>query len=416
MTLSDDPTRLVQAARRVLTLSDVRPYLARGLFSMPIVVTDKLGAHDVNGQWHPFPLATDKWWRLYVNPEPALKMAHDGHLVGGVYHEVMHQLRGHPARAAILNAEPMLWNLAADMEINDDLIVEGRSDHRLDLPAGIVAPGLFGFPDGLTAEDYYRRLVSLAAEKGRRAVLAIGACNCGSGAHGQAQPWEAPDGESRPGPDGRPVPAGLSDVDGRLLVRAVIHAAKQRGNLPGGLEDMIDVYDDPRIPWQQQLARRLRGALTAAGAYDYTWSRPSRRQNPFVALPAVRAPQLRVDIVQDTSGSMAGVIAAAQREVSGIARAAGTTPRLIECDAEVQRIRHTRSARSDLKGWGGTDMRVGIEHALRQRPRPDVIIVLTDGYTPWPEQRPPVPIVVGIVGDGDVESVPSWARVVEIPA
>lgn len=41
---------------------------------------------------------------------------------------------------------------------------------------------------------------------------------------------------------------------------------------------------------------------------------------------------------------------------------------------------------------GGTDMRVGITTAQALRPTPDLIVVPTDGYTPWadrPTSRPP---------------------------
>lgn len=51
-------------------------------------------------------------------------------------------------------------------------------------------------------------------------------------------------------------------------------------------------------------------------------------------------------------------------------------------------------------------------------PRPSVVVVLTDGYTPWPE-RPPrgLRLVVGLLREGPAApewAPPGWARVVEI--
>ena len=43
----------------------------------------------------------------------------------------------------------------------------------------------------------------------------------------------------------------------------------------------------------------------------------------------------------------------------------------------------------ELLGGGGTDMGAGLAKAAELRPRPDLIIVLTDGYTPWPSAPPP---------------------------
>jgi hypothetical protein len=53
-------------------------------------------------------------------------------------------------------------------------------------------------------------------------------------------------------------------------------------------------------------------------------------------------------------------------------------------------------------------MGAGLAAAAELRPRPDVIVVLTDGYTPWPA-RPPAGtrVVVGLLDPGG--SVPSWA-------
>ena len=71
-----------------------------------------------------------------------------------------------------------------------------------------------------------------------------------------------------------------------------------------------------------------------------------------------------------------------------------------------------------LAGGGGTDMGVGIRAAARLRPRPQVVVVLTDGGTPWPASPPPgISVVVGLIGrhNRDVRgSVPHWARAVVI--
>ena len=61
-------------------------------------------------------------------------------------------------------------------------------------------------------------------------------------------------------------------------------------------------------------------------------------------------------------------------------------------------------------------MGAGIDAAMALRPRPSVVIVLTDGYTPWPAAAPrSATVVVGLLGPRPPEP-PSWARVVHIEA
>ena len=68
----------------------------------------------------------------------------------------------------------------------------------------------------------------------------------------------------------------------------------------------------------------------------------------------------------------------------------------------------------DGMGLGGSDTRVDIEDAHHSRPRPDVAIVLTDGYTPWPDTPlPGMRVVAGIIG-GNRQGVPEWMRTVHI--
>lgn len=106
-----------------------------------------------------------------------------------------------------------------------------------------------------------------------------------------------------------------------------------------------------------------------------------------------------VAVIVDTSGSMSSEdLAQCMADVTGIVRA--TTPpgvarrpvRVIPCDnspGDVQSVRHRADlALLELTGGGGTDMGAGIRSAVGLRPRPDVVVVLTDGATPWPA-RPP---------------------------
>ena len=50
-------------------------------------------------------------------------------------------------------------------------------------------------------------------------------------------------------------------------------------------------------------------------------------------------------------------------------------------------------------------MRVGIEAALKMTPAPDLIVVVTDGETPWPIKKPKKPVIIASTGDGG----PKWA-------
>ncbi|EQD50825.1 hypothetical protein B1B_11100, partial [mine drainage metagenome] len=67
----------------------------------------------------------------------------------------------------------------------------------------------------------------------------------------------------------------------------------------------------------------------------------------------------------------------------------------------------------------GTDMRVGIEAATALRPTPSAVVVITDGWTPWPDVKTRVPVVACIVGSGAndngvLHSIPSWIIVVKV--
>jgi predicted metal-dependent peptidase len=172
------------------------------------------------------------------------------------------------------------------------------------------------------------------------------------------------------------------------------------------------------------LAAEIRqGIASIQGKVDYTYSRPSRRASiaKDYILPSLRKPIPDVAVVIDTSGSMSerqlGQVLA---EVEGLLRSVGLGKerlRVLSCDADVHNVHRVSSARKvSLLGGGGTNMGAGIDAAMSLRPRPQVVVVLTDGYTPWPESPPKgAKVIVGLIeGSTDAWPPPSWARVVRI--
>lgn len=102
-------------------------------------------------------------------------------------HEISHILREHAERALEFNADAQLWNIAADLEINDSRW-QGTQ-------APVAFKGIFlkdfKLPEGQIAEWYYRQLSSNAA-LGQRLIQQHqqGLGDEGSGTHGQPREWE----------------------------------------------------------------------------------------------------------------------------------------------------------------------------------------------------------------------------------
>ena len=179
----------------------------------------------------------------------------------------------------------------------------------------------------------------------------------------------------------------------------------------------------PVVDWHAE----LRAVVTKhigqhAGRRDYTYRRPSRRRAPGVVLPGMvgHAPP-SIAVVIDTSGSMQPHdLARALAETGDLVRRLGHTHaavRVIACDSAADNVQTVRDVRQvELVGGGGTDMTAGIESALCLKPRPDLIVVITDGWTPWPGEPVGVPVVAVLTQDDDPHDTPSWIRTIDASA
>ncbi|MFE1753136.1 VWA-like domain-containing protein [Streptomyces anandii] len=387
----------------------VRPYLAAALFALHVVADRSVPT-----------MAVDAHWRCYVSPGFVARTPLE-ELAGVWVHEVSHLLRDHHGRGERFAREQekaedrdrLRRNIAADFEINDDIYGDG-----LPLPAGAALPSMLRLPDGLLMEEYLRRasLSGLAAD--------LSWLDCGSGADGQERTWEL-------GPEGA---HGLSRQQRDAVRFRVAEGIKGRpGDAPEGWRRWAEEAFHPPQPWRQLLGAAVRSAAGAPGVgEDHSYRRPSRRSAgiPGVLLPSLHRMPPRVCVVIDTSGSVSDAeLGSALLEVAAIARAVGGRRDLvsvISCDAAARvAVPLCRAENMELIGGGGTDLRSGFARALRSRPRPDVIVALTDGQTPWPSAQPPCRTVVGLfprpvraVRENNPDYVPAtpppWARVVTI--
>ncbi|GAA5216390.1 vWA domain-containing protein [Streptomyces thinghirensis] len=394
----------LQAAR-------ARPYLATALFALHVVPSRRVPT-----------MAVDRYWRCYTSPVFVDRTPVE-ELAGVWVHEVSHLLRDHHGRSDRVArehgltgpAERLRMNIAADCEINDDVFGDG-----LVRPEGAVEPRLLKLPEGQLMEDYLRQF------RLGRLTESLAWLDCGSGADGLEREWDL-------GPDGAD---GLSEQEKDAVRFRVAQGIKARpGRAPRGWQRWAEQAFHSPQPWRELLGAAVRSATSGGGAgEDYTYGRPSRRSvsMPGVVLPSLRRRPPRVAVVVDTSGSVSDAeLGSALLEVAAIARAVGGRRDLVTvvpCDASA-RVAHSlcRAEGIPLVGGGGTDLRTGFAKALRARPAPDAVVVLTDGQTPWPDTRPPCRTVVGLFprhgtggswDENDPEYVPDsppdWARVVEI--
>lgn len=295
-------------------------------------------------------------------------------------HEALHVMFKHGLRKRGRNHR--VWNMACDYAIN--LILAESGFELLD---GMLLDHAF---TGKSAEEIYDLLMKEREKEKKR-----------GGEPGDGQPKPGDRDYGNPFNDDVQEPEHMSAEDKARIeqdiqqrVAQAASMARLAGKLPAGLQRLVDGIVNPPLPWQDL----LREFMTRITKNDESWSRRNRRVLD-VFLPARHSEQMgEVIVIGDTSGSMNNDdFAQIAMELNCICDTVKPERiRVIWADDTDCALEEVFEQGEELvlhpKGGGGTDMRKPLRYA--EQFDPEVVLLITDGWTPWPSVEPDFPLIV----------------------
>ena len=286
-----------------------------------------------------------------------------------IVHEVMHKMFKHGLRRGGRKHE--MWNIACDHAIN------------LILKKGGFAVWSNAYCDptyeGMSTEEIY----DILNEEDKKNGGGSGKCD---GGFGQGDLRE---------------PENLDAVEVAAIEQAINHhiaqavaAGRMAGQMPAGLDLLVDGLLAKPQPWQEH----LREYMTRVTQDDESWSRRNRRISKYILPTRWSEGMGEITVIGDTSGSMMqdkifAQIAAELNEI--VEQVKPELVRVIWADDDECALQEIFLPGEEItlhpKGGGGTDMRKPLRFV--EQYDPEVVLLITDGYTPWPKETP-YPLIV----------------------
>lgn len=378
-------------------------------------------------------------------------------------HEVWHNIFLHFRRRQ--TREPMMWNVATDMEINHMLQNEGM-EVLTDacLPDPIVA--------GKNAEDIYAHLMKQQQKHQKQNGKGQGQGNGSDNSNGDGEGDGDSDGDSQSSSNGgssgngkkksssssnngnnkgrhgnqfdRHIYEGETAGDGekqdgkwgekgfdedfnpsmkdaketedkiKEMVTSVAQSIERKqGHLPAGVASLVEKMLKPEINWKEALSQFVTKTLGG----EHSWSRCSRHalaRGHY--LPGKTDMKIKAALVLDTSGSYLQDLPKFLAEFKALVESFGKYEiTMVQCDAEVQDVK-TYDAETPMefdkfeaKGGGGSDFRPAFKKLRELGDDFNCCITFTDGYITMPTYPPPYPTLFVLTPDADKDFV-EWGE------
>ena len=347
-------------------------------------------------------------------------------------HEILHVVLQHCMRGEDRDHERM--NIACDIVVNSNILLENNMD-RSSITLSQWGESMHIAPDGkeghlYTAEQVYDMLPPTPPQKKKKSPSS--GWDKGRAKQKQGDPkditsvghsWDDHSQWSQYEEDDTLRDVWVKQFAEACEAISIREKVMGRGTLPLFAQRLLEKLRDPQVDW-----RTILNEFVQEEVNDYSFSPPDRRfqESPFF-LPdfnelGKNGEPVDILFMIDTSGSMSDKeITAAFSEVKGAIDqfdgklkgwlgffdAAIIEPRPFESVEDVLQIKPA--------GGGGTDFQIIFEyvHQHMENKLPACIIILTDGYAPFPQEHLARDIpVLWLIDNNDIE--PPWGKVARI--
>jgi predicted metal-dependent peptidase len=365
--------------------------------------------------------------RLVANPAFVKKLK-ENELMFVLAHELLHlALRTHDRARGSRHLE---FNYAHDYIINDILLAELGFDR---VPAGgLEMPGA----RARSAEEIVLEMRRSGSEAPSKSAVFDGEATTigrvfgpgagrrgGEGAsEGQGEAGDVldEDQEKELFPEDVADQAGDADAikevaaSGLALARAVGALKGLRGDDPGTSSQVVSALRGLyRTPWEVALQRWMESVAPG----ERTFVRPSRRASDSadVVLPGRRREGWILNVILDTSGSMAEVIPRALGAIADFCDAVAVDQvRLLQCDVAVTSdvlLAPSELERYEVSGYGGSDLTPAMDR-LAADPQVRAAAIITDGEIQFPPDPMPYAVLWVLPPGSAAGFQPRYGRVV----
>ena len=369
LTQAEISEQIKRSEKQVVELVMCHPFFASLFLNLNRVYTDEVETMATNGV------------DIFINPQ-FVKDCSDSDILFTHVHEAMHCALGHPWRKG--DRDHVKSNMAMDYAINqilDDLIQAGC--RNLSMPVGGLLDPQYA---GMAWEEIYAKLPPPPPPPP------------GGGGRGQCGFGEVLDGATPPDPKtGKKKSSGDMAAEWKGKLAQAAQAARMQGNLPAGVERLVDSILAPKVPWRTVLRR----FLTEIIKNDYDWMKPDRRFLPDdIYIPDIGDEEAAGEIVIafDTSGSIdQDMLAAFMAEVNAIHETIRPIKtHCVACDAAVHNTAEFGPDDTIIfspQGGGGTDFTPVFDWVKKQGINCKALVYLTDLYGSFPTASPGYPVL-----------------------
>lgn len=363
-------------------------------------------------------------------------------------HEIMHVVLQHCTRFVEERMDMELWNIACDIVVNSNILKSCNMDLRSISIRDFGGAAMHLTPKGdeghlYTMEEVYAMLekeVAKQKKKGGGSAAGDGNGKAGNGSQsGKSgrtgrkngkQQWQDggfDDHSKWNTGDEEAAAEQAAKWQKRMLDAAetmrIADPDNSRGTVPAGAWRMLEELRHPKLDWRTILNEFVQEEVT-----DYSFSPPDKRFEEYnFYLPDYNETEEHLGnilFMVDTSGSISDkMMSDAYAEICGaIQQFSGKlSGKLGFFDAKVyepvpfENVEDVKSIRP--RGGGGTDFDVIFKYVkehMEEEP-PVSIVILTDGYAPYPEESAAMGIpVLWVINHLSKEVTPPWGRVAEM--